>query len=118
MAKLPQFPDHVKSTYMAYASMMDRVNSIGRLHGLNSTAVLIIAFIGDRLMAPRDILANEMTGASNISYNLNILTERDLITRTSYSRDKRIQFVKLTDAGLSLCGKIRRELALEGRMAA
>lgn len=104
---IPPLPNHIRSTYDAYASLIRIVQRFARKNDINQAEALVILFLGEEVMKASAVKEELLIFASNVSYTLASLEKRGFISSIATPVDRRCRFIKLTDKGLQTCASIR-----------
>ena len=115
---LPPIPDHVMDARARHAAMMDQLRRALAGDGITASQGLMIMTLGMDTVLAGSIVQDGYYDGTNASYNLNVLEVAGLVKRTSVKGDRRKRLVSLTTAGLELCIRLRRDLAIKEREAA
>jgi len=76
------------------------------IEDVNNVQTLILYNIGDSSMTVGELTNRGYYLGSNVSYNIKKLVENEFLIQERSLHDKRSVKVKLSEKGLSLCGKI------------
>ena len=101
-------PDHVQKVLLDYADLIQMVQcTVPR--SITPHMALILAFVGNELISPSELLRRGYYIGTNCSYALKTLERLGLITDRP-AKDKRSRLIELTSEGLEIAVKTRKVL--------
>ncbi len=102
-------PDYVQKILLEYADLIQMVQcAVPR--SITPHMALILAFVGNELISPSELLRRGYYIGTNCSYALKTLERLGLITDRP-AKDKRSRLIELTSEGLEIAVKTRKVLA-------
>lgn len=110
-------PEYVNRTLTVYSGLMRDVHFFAKRASINSSAALLLAFIGDSRITAVEAVARGYYIGTNLSYTLRTLEQNGYISRLM-GKDRRHRPIFLTPAGLKIALELREFLTLSKTRAA
>jgi MarR family transcriptional regulator, exopolysaccharide II synthesis transcriptional activator len=107
---MPSMPSHITEICSKYTMLMKHIQQAVYRDGISPAQAYMIMALGNETVRSGDLIRLQYYFGTNATYSISKLEEDKYIKRSKVNGDRRQKLVSLTEKGLKLCIRLRREL--------